>query len=224
MGSRDSRIVFHAISPGTVALASVFAPWRAWDGRPTSPRCADSMRRLGSRGWAHLCDGDDALGKQYQDRDPISNGQGFVQRLGRRGCPRNPDGSDLARQRRPEGGWGPPAWAFDPGSDILLHRPVLTSVRGLHDGKIRIERAAMYSGAPGTESAFPDCLRRRGSRWHDHWDGYIRGTDPGRVDTEGYWTRMERIRPQGTPQGATTPAACRTRWSAISPYSQRAGR
>jgi hypothetical protein len=140
---------------------------------------------FGAGGWAHLCDGDDLLRNGFHERAPLSNGLGLCNGWDVGNIRITQAEAIWLRQRRSGGAWGPPAWAFDPGGDTLLHRPVLTSVRRLDDGKIRIEGRMIYSGDHWNTTIDPRIVfaDEDGDGLTDGTETAL-GTDPDGADTD----------------------------------------
>jgi hypothetical protein len=150
------------------------------------PRDVEALRRFdaangAASGWTHICDADDALTTTYVDRSGLSNGLGLC---------RGWDAGDTRvtqsevfwlRRRRPDGSFGAPAWAFDPGGDTSLQRRVMHGARQIEGGEIEIRYGDNEIATVSPKEVFAD---RDGDGLPDLTEAAF-GTDPARADTDG---------------------------------------
>lgn len=179
----------------------------ARQGRPSD---LEALRRFDAArgtagGWEHVCDADDGLAEPYVDHALRSNGLGLCRGWDAGGYRVTQSEALWLRRRLPNGSFGPPAWALDPGGDTILDQHPTRGARLLTNGKVQVSG---NSGWDETTRKWTDTIDpavvfadRDGDGLTDLTEVAF-GTDPGRADTDG----------DGTPDGRDpAPLAARSK-------------
>lgn len=159
-------------------------------GRPSDRAILDRFdSAIAPAGWANLCAADDALPRPKIDASIWPYGSGMCLGLDAGPYRVAQVGSLWLRRRGRNGSWGPPAWAHDPGGDLILERSKLRKIRFTGDGMLALEGSSL--GEMEVERSW-NVILDPGRVFADaDRDGMsdgtekVFGTDPARADTDG---------------------------------------